>query len=345
MNKTKRHQQILKLINGTGEYALTTKELAEQLDISETTIRRDFQELADAGLILRQHGGAVSPRRPPNIVRGDVGVVLVSRGDRYSDPFFNTVLEGADQRLNELGYRVSYVKTYFHIETARMAGELLETQPVDGMLLLGAHRNAEGMEYLRRNVRCLTAAIDDVDPQLDIVSFDGYNGMRNIVTHLAKMGRKRLGFITGVKDHRYDGFLSTVRDLGLPDDPALHLEIDYGLDGWLPEMGEKGAACLMALDTPPDAIVCASDRVAIGAMRWLHNQGYRIPSDIAVTGFDNIQEADFTFPPLTTVHVHKFHIGRLAAERVVRRIENPDEIPLRITTPTSLVVRKSCGTP
>ena len=345
MNKTKRHQQILKLINDNGEYTLSTKKLAEQLDISETTIRRDFQELADAGLILRQHGGAVSPNRPPSVVRGDVGVILVARGDRYSDPFFNTVLEGADQRLNELGYRVSYVKTYFHIETVRMAAELLETQPVDGLLLLGAHRDAEGMDYLRRNVRCLTATIDDVDPLLDIVTFDGFHGMRKIVMHLASLGRTRLGFIAGIKDHRYDGFLSTLRELGLPDDPALHLEIDYGLEGWLPEMGEKGAARLMALDTPPDAIVCASDRIAIGAMRWLHSQGYRIPGDIAITGFDNIQEADFTFPPLTTVHVHKFQIGRLAAERVVQRIENLDEIPLRIITPTSLVVRKSCGSP
>ena len=93
----------------------------------------------------------------------------------------------------------------------------------------------------------------------------------------------------------------------------------------------------------PDAIVCASDRLAIGAMGWLRQNGYRIPEDIAVTGFDNIPDADFTFPPLTTVRVHKVLLGELAADRVARRIENPDEVYLKLTTPTSLVVRQSCG--
>jgi LacI family transcriptional regulator len=94
---------------------------------------------------------------------------------------------------------------------------------------------------------------------------------------------------------------------------------------------------------PPDAIVCASDRIAIGAMQWLHQNGFRIPDDIAVTGFDNISDSEFTIPPLTTVHAHKELIGALAAERAIRRIENPNEVPLQIVTPTSVIIRQSCG--
>jgi DNA-binding LacI/PurR family transcriptional regulator len=101
----------------------------------------------------------------------------------------------------------------------------------------------------------------------------------------------------------------------------------------------------MRLAKPPDAIVCASDRLAIGAIQWLHQHRLRVPTDVAVTGFDDIPEAAFTIPPLTTVHVHKHLIGELAAERVVRRIENEDEVPLLIQTPTRLVIRQSCGTP
>jgi LacI family transcriptional regulator len=99
----------------------------------------------------------------------------------------------------------------------------------------------------------------------------------------------------------------------------------------------------MSLSKPPDAIICASDRLAIGAMHWLQQQGYRIPHDIAVTGFDNIPDSEFTFPSLTTVHVHKELMGEIAAERLVRRIENADEVPLHIILPTSLVIRQSCG--
>jgi len=95
------------------------------------------------------------------------------------------------------------------------------------------------------------------------------------------------------------------------------------------------------LANPPDAILCASDLVAIGAIQWLHQHKLQVPEDVAVTGFDNIPESAFTAPSLTTVHVYKQLIGALAAERVVKRIENEDEIPLLIQTPTYLVIRRS----
>ena len=100
---------------------------------------------------------------------------------------------------------------------------------------------------------------------------------------------------------------------------------------------------LMQIAHQPDAIVCASDRLAIGTIQWLHQQGLRVPDDIAVTGCDNIGDSAFTIPALTTVHVHKRAMGKLAADRLVSRMENPDEIPLRICTPTHLIVRESCG--
>jgi len=97
----------------------------------------------------------------------------------------------------------------------------------------------------------------------------------------------------------------------------------------------------LKLSKPPDAIVCASDLIAIGAIQWLHQHNIRVPNDIAVTGFDDIPESAFTTPALTSVHVHKHLIGELAVERVVKRIEDPAVIALRIQTPTHLVIRQS----
>jgi LacI family transcriptional regulator len=89
--------------------------------------------------------------------------------------------------------------------------------------------------------------------------------------------------------------------------------------------------------------MCASDAIALGAMQWLQANGYNIPKDVAVTGFDNIPDAQLAYPPLTTVHLHKRLMGRLAAEQLHRCIECPDDPPLTVVTPTSLVVRSSCG--
>lgn len=345
MKKETRQTQIVQLIErANGQHMLGTRELALHFGVSEMTIRRDLQTLSQDGLLRRRHGGAsATPVRHPAL-RKEIGIVLVSTTGKYSDPFYNAILEGADRRLEELGYRVSYINTRSEIRTAAQARDLLRSNPVDGIILVG-YVAEESMEYLRTNVRALIETAEPCLPGLDTICFDGYRGMMRMVDHLVGLGYNRLGFITGDYDMREKAFIDTVQRHGLPDDDTLRVRVSYGLDGWTPDLGHVGAAQLMQLDTPPDAIVCASDRIAIGAIQWLHQHGFRIPGDVAVTGFDNITESAFTVPSLTTVHVHKQLMGRLAAERAVKCIENEDEVPLLIQTPTSLVIRQSCGGP
>ena len=346
MKKKKRQKKILELVQNSDSGLLSTKDLTNQFNVSEATIRRDLKELADNGFIQRQHGGVHSAQRLNQPNKGQVGLILASRIDKYRDPFYNQVLEGADRKLHELGYHPAYVRTIHDVATLQQAQTLLETFPVDGIIIMGSSQ-VEGIRYIRKIVPIIVSVTDMVQQNTnsDIIMFDGENGMRYVVEHLISLGYRRLGLIIGYKDSRYDGFVKTLQAFQLPIANDLLQIVKHGLEGWIPEMGERGAQTLMSLDEPPDAIVCASDRLAIGAMQWLHQKGLRIPHDIAVTGFDNIPDSEFSFPPLTTVHVHKKLLGKLAVERLIKRIENPAEIPLCITVPTSLVVRESCGQP
>jgi DNA-binding LacI/PurR family transcriptional regulator/DNA-binding CsgD family transcriptional regulator len=341
--KEERQHQIVQLIEqSNGRYMLSTQELARRFGVSEMTIRRDLQLLAQEGLLRRQHGGAsLIPHRQGQI-RKEIGIILVSATGKYSDPFFSSILEGADYRLQELGYRISYINMRSAIRTAAQARDLLRSNPVDGIILFG-YVEDEGIEYLRNNVRAIIKTVETHENNLDAVSFDGYGGIKQMVEHLVRLGYRRLGFITGRSDMREQGFIDAVQAHGLPDDDELRVLVEFGLDGWTPDLGHIGAAQLMQQSVPPDAIVCASDRIAIGAIQWLHQHDFRVPGQVAVTGFDNITESAFTVPSLTTVHVHKQLMGRLVAERAVARIENEDEIPLLIQTPTYLVIRQSCG--
>ncbi len=343
MNKQERQRLIADLLAQSQE-TLETHALAQRFGVSDMTVRRDLRDLADAGRLRRQHGGATSIQRPSSADGPKaIGIWLISRSGKYSDPFYNEVLEGADHRLAELGYRIAYVNTHAEVKSAADARDLLQSTAISGVLLIGPRLGDASIDYLKANARVLVAAISPVGPAFDAITFDGFNGMRDMVAHLAARGCQRLAFISGQNDARLQGFLAELKAQGLPNEPELRLTLPFSADGWTPELGQQGAAQLMALDTPPDALVCASDLIAIGALQWLQQHNIRVPEDVAVSGFGDIPESAFTVPALTTVHVHKRLIGALAAARVVRRIEDADEIPLHIQTPTHLVIRRSCG--
>ena len=343
MNKSKRQDLILQqLLDAAPQQLHATSELAGQFGVSESTIRRDLQHLADSGLIQRQYGGAQLQQTTKSTDLGPVGILLVSRIDKYRDPFYNMVLEGVDRALERLGHQIAFVKTLHEVGTRAQAKRLLEANTLRGLILLG-NADAESVHYLRQHIAPVVTVTDSLDMEDDLVLFDGDHGMRQMVAHLAKLGCRRLAYISGYADIRYRGFCNGLTACNIPHDPSLHQIITPGPSGWTPDLGERGAQILMRQSPKPDAIVCASDRLAIGAMAWLQREGYRIPEDIAVTGFDNIPESDFTFPPLTTIHVHKILLGEIAAERLARRLENPVEVYLKVTTPTELVVRHSCG--
>lgn len=344
IHKNERRNQIVQLLeHASEEQVLGTRALAERFGVSEMTVRRDLEALAREGRLRRQHGGAAATHPHRQEQQRDVGVVLVSRTGKYSDPFFNAVLEGVDRRIARLGYRIAYINTRAEVSTAAQACELLESHPVNGIILVGPPLGTESIAYLKSRMRTLVGMIDTISPEYDTVAFDGRRGMRLMVDHLARLGRRRLGFIAGATDSRQLGFTDGLTAHGLPMDDDLYCLVPFGIEGWTPEMGRIGAERLMRLSHPPDAIVCASDLVATGAIQYLHQIGMRVPEDVAVTGFDNIAESEFTAPSLTTIHVHKQLMGELAAERVVKRIENPDEVPLFIQTPVRLVIRRSCG--
>jgi DNA-binding LacI/PurR family transcriptional regulator len=344
MNKLQRQNHIIELIEQSAEQELLeTRKLAEQFGVSEMTVRRDLQELSSGGLLRRRHGGAYSTVITSPQRRKEIGVLLAFKTGKYSDPFFNAVLEGVDSKLQELGSRLAYIKSHTEIDGVADARDLLVANPVGGILFIGPLPKPEVTNYLKEKIRALVSTTESLGSDYDMISFDGYHGIRDMVDYLVKKGFRRLGFITGHHDFRRKAFLDGIKAHGLPLSDELCVVAPFGADGWTPKLGRVGAEQLMSLANPPEAIVCASDLIAIGAIQWLHQHGIRVPDQVAVTGFDDIRESAFTVPALTTVHVHKHLIGELAMERLVKRMENEDEIPLLIQTPTKLVIRQSCG--
>ncbi len=347
MKKQERQHQLLSRITTGGvEQVFSTRELAEEFNVSEITMRRDLQELADAGFIQRQHGSVALPKVPAQTLK-QVGIILVYNYGKFSNPFFNELLEGADSELQHLGYHPAFVKTFVEVITKEQINQLFQSHPVQGLLFIGG-LSAEKLQYWQSLHPNVVTTLTKLDIEIDTILFDGVGGMRQMVRHLAESGHKRIGFISGqdqtnTVDSRLQGYLEGIAENNLDQSPELLIDFPATIERIPAKMGREGTEKLMSLSNPPTAIMCLSDLIALGAMQWLQVQGYRIPEDVAVTGFDNIPDASVTYPALTTVHVHKRFLGKLAANQLHRRIENPHEPPIVIYTPTSLVIRQSTG--
>ena len=169
------------------------------------------------------------------------------------------------------------------------------------------------------------------------------DAMVGIVDHLYENGRRRIAHISGHFNtrpgtDRLFGYRSELQRLGLPTPDEYVVEGDFFHDS-----GFAAAKRLLELEDPPDAIACASDSMAVGAMAAIERAGLRVPEDIAVTGFDDADYAATVIPALTTVRQDALAMGSAAGEAVLRMLENPYSSPTVALIQTELVVRESSG--
>ena len=345
MRKEERQNKIIAAVTAKGAHqVLSTRKLAENFGVSEITIRRDLQELAKSGLIQRQHGGVTLQTTPATPLRY-VGILLTSTRGKFSHPFFNELLEGADSELQKLGYHPAFVKTFSEVDSDEAIQELINLRPIDGLMIIG-ELNEQRLNRWRQHTRNIVSLPMNEVLHSDRIICDGYNGAQQMLQYLTAQGHKRIGFVvaknrTEHPDIRLTSFLDGIKTYHLDNDPDLICELHQPLEIYPLDVGRQGAEHLMNLKNPPTVIMCSSDMIALGALQWLQSNNYTVPKDVSVTGFDNINESQLSYPPLTTIHVHKQYMGRLAAEQLHRRIQNPDDPHITITTPTSLVIRDS----
>jgi len=276
-----------------------------------------------------------------------VAVIVAEPESRlFSDPFFAQHLRGISRELSAADNQMVLLLVEDQRDYDRV-GQYLAGGHVDGALLFSLHR-ADPMPAMARRVG-LPFVIGgrpgwpgaESDRDLVYVDSDNRGGARLAVQHLKSVGRRTIATITGPLDQtssvdRLDGY----RDL-LPDgDPALIAEGDFTPDG-----GGRAMAELLARRPGLDAVFAASDAMASGALRVLREAGRRVPEDVAVVGFDDVESiAAWTDPPLTTVRQDIEEMGRLMARLLLRRLGTPADHPTgptSVITPTHLVHRAS----
>jgi LacI family transcriptional regulator len=186
-----------------------------------------------------------------------------------------------------------------------------------------------------------------VDPHLDSADFPAviatnHVGAQAAMEYLLGLGHRRIGFIGGRPDlqsavRRLQGYQDSLRQANIPLDPDL---IQIG--DFTQETGYRCAQKLLALPVRPTAIFAANDKSAIGAIEAITEIGLKVPEDISVVGFDNIEEASFVNGGLTTVDQFISDMGRVAVEMLVKLIQNQPLENQLFRMPTKLIVRNTC---
>ena len=214
-----------------------------------------------------------------------------------------------------------------------------------GIILTGFLKGQQ--ELIRRLVRdgmpCIVIWDKLDDPELSYVGFDNFKATYAVTEYLIGLRHRRIGLIIGPYSkvdrvrRRLEGYLAAMQDHGIPHQPAWTIEKEPTLVD-----GREAMTRLMSMPERPTAVLAASDTLAVGAMAAARDLGLSIPQDVSIAGFDDIDIAAYCNPPLTTVRVPAYEIGRLAIKVVLDMARTGNLDAQRYCLDTSLVVRHSC---
>lgn len=260
-----------------------------------------------------------------------------------SSPFYAEVMRGVEEEAVHQGFFLILTTTLGNPEREGFCLRLLRERRVDGILFI----TPRGNDYLVREINAdgfpvavLDREIRDEDGVVEVV-VDNYGGALQAMEHLLGCGYRRIGFINGVPDiqasqERLRAYRDALQGRGIRA-PKKWVEV-----GWfLPEGGYQAMLRLLRVSPRLEAVFVACDWMALGAMRAIHEQGLRIPEDIAVVGFDDVPLAAQTNPPLTTVRQPMTEMGRVGV-RLLARLIGKQELPqTKVVLPTELVVRNT----
>lgn len=303
--------------------------------VADKTRERVQQSMQTLGYVYNR--GAAKLRTQKSF---SIGLVVTDIGN----PFYAELTIGAEGTLDKSGYVAFLANTS---DTATKQSRFLETvleHGVDGVLLCPAKETtSDELEQLSTQIPIVQFVRSVSGLRLDYVGSDNVGGATLGMEHLIQHGHRRIAFIGGppqssARQERVQGYVNSLEAHGITVQDELIVNTPVSRDG-----GSHAIKQLLEHDNPPTAALCYNDIIAFGAMMKLQAMG-RVPGqDFAVIGFDDIEDAATWIPSLTTISVNPKHIGEVAVDRLLKRIQSPDIEPQHISLDATLVIRESCG--
>jgi len=281
-----------------------------------------------------------------NFRRNESRVILLL-SPNVTNPYYSRILAGIGDAGAEVGYSALIYNTGDDRERERAALEMLKKRRADGAILMSSSMDCGWLlEYAERFpiVQC-----SEYGPDVDIphVSIDNYKATQEAMEYLIALGHRRIATISAENEYistrlRLDAYCDTLvkNDIAVNEAYIAYASRDYSF-----KSGKARARELLSVTPRPTAIFCISDTLALGAITAAKEMGYRVPEDVTVIGFDDVEHTTMLHPYITTVAQPCYELGRQAAQLLFSVIMHNTVPQRQVILEHRLIVRESSGPP
>lgn len=266
-----------------------------------------------------------------------IGLIIPDITNQY----YSYVSKGVSSYLEEQGYGLILCNSDRNRENEKRYMDFLTQRRVDGIILIPLSSKYEDYKILTNAVPIVQVDNYINGLEASFIGNDNYEGSRKIVSHMVRQGYKRIGFILSTKsstasNERFKGYRDILSENGLCIDKDIIIHTNATFD-------EGFASTEILLKKRVDSIFAINDTVALGVIKYCYNNGIKLPQDLGVAGYDDIEQASMLPVPLTTVRQRKLTLGRAAASVLIEEINNSTAIKQKVILQPELIIRKSCN--
>lgn len=322
-------------------------DIAEKSGVSISTVSRVLNGKTDISSKTRQKILDVMRQNnfQPKVIsaKNDVIAVFIrmQKGDHVSNPYTASILFGISDHVIEQNMKVMIVSSTLIPKDSLEFMLLCQQNNIGGGIFLLSTLEDKYIEALADVIPLAVVGNSFENPKVACFREDNFKGAYDITKYLIGLGHRKIMFLVPDLDHsdhvqRYEGMKKAMSENGLglsPYDLTNHFD---------QEILTENITKIMLKDNRPTAIFAASDQVAIKLMSILAQLNIKVPEDISIAGFDDLEISKSTIPPLTTVHAPIYEIGAEAAKYIINMINEKNIIPEYYVLPTYTVIRESC---
>ncbi len=262
-----------------------------------------------------------------------------------TNPFFPELIQGFEDIAIENGYEILISSTNYDPQRMELCIQRMLERKVDGVAVMTFGIEEPLLDRLaQRNIPLVFVDVSPKGSLFSNIEVDYFHGIREGVQHLAVLGHRKIAFISGqLQLHsaqaRRDAFLRALAEVGLAHRDAWMQEGNHTLEGGIGAMQR-----ILSGRELPTAVMTSNDMTAIGVLHALFRTGYRVPEDFSIIGFDDVNIAQFTLPPLTSVQMSRRELASCAVRALCDHLElQSGTKPHRYKVQTRLTVRQSTG--